>query len=502
MKVDKKGLERTFDRFDTFEPAYDRLLDRRRRHRRRERIQAGIVALIVMGALGALIAGPLARRPQPVFEPAPSDRRTPSWTAAQIGETLVVNPGGWHLTGYFKGDIRDVVLATFAPDLSSGDPCAGMPPGGAIIRIHVGGPGGPATPPPLELGEPSKLACGGDQLRSAWSALGEDYQAVATFGPEASTATRSDLQRAYSALSFASPSNWRAPYCAYRESFAGEVLGSSGTTDLTSWTLYEMSSSSCLGGGGFWLSSAQGGGESAWWSAELPTDALDVHDLKFGSDSIVFGSVPTAVAEVRLETMGGRTIAADLIAGSQSNAYVAVLDNLALGTLTTFDTAGAHLDSARFTAGMQCQYAPPGCAASIGPADAIATGVDGSNWTLLARDASIDVVDPDGSVIASLPTGSPGIETAPLAASSDGLVFGVAPSGTALALREIPRVGWGLANIARLSDGTIVFWAPSRDTLSITVADTRCNPVRAFDPAGGLAVPADQHACLGSNGGD
>lgn len=55
MRLDKQDLQRSFDRFDAPEPAFDRLLQRRKLRERRRRVQAAVVALAVVGVTGALI---------------------------------------------------------------------------------------------------------------------------------------------------------------------------------------------------------------------------------------------------------------------------------------------------------------------------------------------------------------------------------------------------------------------------------------------------------------
>ncbi len=53
MNPDKRELQRTFERFEAPEPAFDRLLRRRERRERRKRIEAGVVAFIVIIVVAA-----------------------------------------------------------------------------------------------------------------------------------------------------------------------------------------------------------------------------------------------------------------------------------------------------------------------------------------------------------------------------------------------------------------------------------------------------------------
>jgi Tol biopolymer transport system component len=56
MSLDKRDLQRTFERFEQPEPAFDRLVRRRERRDRRKRIEAGITALVIMLVAVALVS--------------------------------------------------------------------------------------------------------------------------------------------------------------------------------------------------------------------------------------------------------------------------------------------------------------------------------------------------------------------------------------------------------------------------------------------------------------
>src|SRR5438477_5190828 len=53
MNPDKRELQRTFERFDAPEPAFDRLMRRRERRERRKRIEAGVAAFIIIAVVAA-----------------------------------------------------------------------------------------------------------------------------------------------------------------------------------------------------------------------------------------------------------------------------------------------------------------------------------------------------------------------------------------------------------------------------------------------------------------
>jgi Tol biopolymer transport system component len=53
MSFGKRELQRTFERFESPEPAFDRLVRRRERHERRKRVEAGVAALVITAAIAA-----------------------------------------------------------------------------------------------------------------------------------------------------------------------------------------------------------------------------------------------------------------------------------------------------------------------------------------------------------------------------------------------------------------------------------------------------------------
>jgi len=80
MTIDKRDLQRSIDRFDAPEPAFDRLVVRRDRRERRKRIEAVVVALTVVAATGGLIARSLVTtRPVTPTSAAPPACAAGTW---------------------------------------------------------------------------------------------------------------------------------------------------------------------------------------------------------------------------------------------------------------------------------------------------------------------------------------------------------------------------------------------------------------------------------------
>jgi Tol biopolymer transport system component len=74
MSLDKRDLQRTFERFELPEPAFDLLVRRRERAERRKRVEAGIAAFVVIAIAAALVGHPFNttkpadRTPAPVLQ--------------------------------------------------------------------------------------------------------------------------------------------------------------------------------------------------------------------------------------------------------------------------------------------------------------------------------------------------------------------------------------------------------------------------------------------------
>ena len=201
MKLGRDELERSVAQFRMPEPAMDRLVARRRRHARGVIERQPPSRLSSCSALALAVLGRSFMTTQPATR---NDRPAPPWRTADVDGITFTNPGGWHLTGYFDGTAQSAALGSFSPNLSGSDPCEGMPNDGAILVIDPQASGrAPAWPTGLsDAPIASELACGTEHLGSRWSADGQTYEAVASFGDAVAPATRAALMRAFSSLSF------------------------------------------------------------------------------------------------------------------------------------------------------------------------------------------------------------------------------------------------------------------------------------------------------------
>jgi hypothetical protein len=507
MKVEREDFERSFERFEMPEPAFERLVERRERRLRRERIEAGIAALVIVATTAAILARAF------VATPVPADH-APAWTTADLNGVIVTNPGAWHLVGYSDGNPGDIALTTFAPDLSSTDPCAGMPSDGVILRIHSVA-GSTAQTWPVELTpEPgaSDRGCNGEHLQAAWSVGGRTLEAAATLGPDVAERNRADLLRVFSSLTFAAPE--RAVIfkdrCPDFTTIGAEVLAAE-TSGPRPWTMLATSSCVPAESGGIVVATID---ELSFGSAISQTDLgreLDVHDRKQGARSGVAGVVGPEVARVELETTDGQSLDALLVgrgfSATGNQIYLAPLENLATGIITTYDAVGRVLQTARFSPGMDCEYNPSECMRQIRPGQTIAASYANGDvaWELREQGTTVELLDANNSVIGSVAVGDRLVATAvPLQASKLHVVFGIAPSGTAIVMRQIASVGWGIMPTAQLQDGTVVFWAEAQagDTLAVAAFDTSCHAIDAVDPEARAATDAPtERDCLEDDGG-
>ncbi len=505
MKVEREDFERSFERFEMPEPALERLIERRERRRRLERIEAGIAVVVILAATAAVLARAF------IVTPVPADHTQP-WTTADLNGVIVTNPGGWHLVGYSNGSLGDIALTSFAPDLSSTDPCTGMPADGAILRIH---PTAASTTQvwPVELTPArgtSNRGCDGEHLEAIWGVDHRTLEATATFGPDVAERDRADLLQAFSALTFAAPESAVVfmNRCPDFTTMSAEVLAADSSGPWP-WTM--LAHSSCIRSepGGITLATIDGLSFGSGMSPIHAGRELDVHDRKHGAHSGVAGVVGPDVARVTLETSDGQTLDALLVgaggyaAGNQI--YLAPLENLATGIITTYDGSGAPLQTARFSPGMGCESHPSPCLPQIDAGESIAASYPSENiaWKLREQGAAVELLGGNGGVLGSVAVGDGLAATAvPLQGSKLHVVFGVAPSGTAVVMRQIAGVGWGIMPTAQLQNGTIVFWTESQagDTLAVAAFDASCHAIGAVDPETGAAteVPTE-HDCLDSD---
>ncbi len=495
MNLEKQDLQRAAKQFTMPEPAFERLLDRRAHRWRTERIRAGALAFVILLAVGALLAKSV-RTTEPL-EPQPS----PEWGRADIEGIVFTNPGGWHLTGYFKGEAQTITLANFAPDLKTTDSCVDVPVDGARLLIDPQAEGSaPPWPVPLTPGGVALAGCGDPALSARWSVGGRTFMAEATFGPAVSDADRARLRHAFIGLQFIAPGAGTnsSTSCFTGQDFgvmAGEVIAAD-TTGPLSWTMYAARGSRCAAGGGVLVAGAdEGYAFVAPIPSSDPVSGLHVSDTKFGAHSYVGGVVGKDVDHVTLRTVDGSVAEAALVPTDpllpDAKVFFAAFAGYPQGVVTTFDAEGVALQTSRYWPAMDCSQYPAACVAQAG---VIAGGTaDGIGWRLLERDQAIQVVDDRGRIIASVPIGSGNLEVSrgPIGDSQE-VVFGVAPPGSALVIARLPGVGFMPAQARQLQDGTVAFWvqwvAGEMDLVAAT--DGSCMPIAA------VAVRTDASAEL------
>jgi len=506
MKVDRKQLERSVERFDMPEPALERLHVRRERRVRRQRIQAGVAALLIVVATATLVLRTSAPAPAPAAPPAPA------WSTADIDGVIVTNPGGWHLAGIFTGRPREIWLANFAPDLSSTDPCRGMPNDGAILRIDPYARGAAGTWP-VELtaaGETSR-GCDGERVSARWTVGDRTFEAVASFGTAVSSETRTSLEQAFSALTFADPRRAisTSTSCFLQRDPVGPMLAEVLAAETESefpWTMFALSTSGCVSGAGVIVVTSDEG--LGFESSIPPTQPRPLglrHHMR-AARSLVAGVVGPEVARVRLQTDDGRTqdarlIPTDALFPGGYQVYLTPLTSIANGTVTSFDDSGTPLQQLRSAPGVDCIDAPTTCEPHIPAGGIVAESIgQPGSWLIRERDGGLDLYDHNGELIASTgPADGLTVTSAEIPGTANEVVFGLAPRGTAVVLPKITGYGWGLALTARLADGTTAYWVQDEagGTAAIATFDAGCRLLDARGVDGSPEAVTEQE-CLHS----
>jgi hypothetical protein len=505
MNLEKQDVQRAVERFPMPEPAFQRLMDRRAHRSRAERLRAGALAFVILLAVGALLTRTV-RTTEP-FRPVPA----PDWARADVEGAVFTNPGGWHLTGYFKGAAQTITLANFASDLTTTDPCADVPADGARLLIDPQAAGS-APPWPVSLtGGATRARCGEPALSARWSVGSRTFAAEATFGPAVSDADRARLRRAFTDLRFVARGDGTnsSTSCFTGQDFGvmvGEVIGAD-TTGPLPWTMYVARGSRCAPSGGVLVAAAD---EGYAFVAPIPSPqgpaGLDVSDTKYGAHSYVAGVVGSDVARVELRTVTGSVTDAALVATEPllpgAKVFFAAFAGYPQGVVTTYDAEGVALQTSRYWPAMDCsQYA----AACSGQAGVIAGGTaDGTVWRLVERDQTVRVIDGGGRIVSSIPVGSDGLDVSRGSIGrSQEVVFGVAPDGSALALARL-RVGAFMpAQTRQLDDGTVVFWVQwtAGEIDLVAAVDDSCEPIAAVAVRTGAATELPTPAtCRDTNG--
>jgi hypothetical protein len=504
MKLDRDDLQRSFQRFEMIEPAFDRLIARREHKRRIERIQAGVIALAVV-AIAAALLGRSMLTTQPAG-PAPSSGTT--WSSADVDGVTFTNPGGWHLTGYFNATATEITLTNFAPDLSSTQPCDAMPADGAMLAIDPQardwGGTWPAELTPGPIADTSAMRCDGDHLDARWTVGQHGFEAVATLGPDVSATDTDALRSAFAALTFPRPADATSTESRCFDT-VGEVLGAE-TTGVP-WTAYAVASSACEPGGGILLAGADEGFGYAAPITPTAGQRFEVTDVKYGLHSYVTALVDTGVARVMLSGTEGPA-EATLVPGGplfpDVQLAVATFDGFPWGSITGYDAAGAELASTGFRPGMDCFDYVDSCNARVQPGGTIAASADPRfDYRLVERDGRIDLLDGNGATLSSAPI-TPGQVTyqETHVGNATQVLFGAAPDNTTLMTERVQGVGWALLQSTHLADGTVVFWrqADIGQTLGIAAFDWRCQEIETLSQQGPSGSPATTADCFQANG--
>lgn len=96
MIDERERFERAFELFEMPEPALERLLSRRDRKRRNQRIAAGVVAGVMLLAVGAIFGRAwLTSEPQPADVPTPTPETSTSFESPFYGYSIVLPPDWW-----------------------------------------------------------------------------------------------------------------------------------------------------------------------------------------------------------------------------------------------------------------------------------------------------------------------------------------------------------------------------------------------------------------------
>jgi hypothetical protein len=505
MNLEKQDVQRAVERFHVPEPAFQRLLDRRAHRLRAERLRAGALAFVILLAVGALLTR--TDRTTDPFRPVPA----PEWGRADVEGAVFTNPGGWHLTGHFKGAAQTITLANFASDLTTTDPCGDVPADGARLLIDPHAAGSAPPWPVLLTGGAARARCGEPALSARWSVGGRTFAAEATFGPAVSDADRARLRHAFTDLQFVARGDGTnsSTSCFTGQDFGvmvGEVIGAD-TTGPLPWTMYAARGSRCAPAGGVLVAGAdEGYAFVAPIPSSDPASGLHVSDTKFGAHSYVGGVVGKDVDHVTLRTVDGSVADAALVPTDpllpDAKVFFAAFAGYPQGVVTTYDADGVALRTSRYWPAMDCSQYPAAC---VGQAGVIAGGTaDGTGWRLVERDQSIQVVDDRGKIVASVPIGSGSLEVSrgPIGDSQE-VVFGVAPPGSALAIARLPGVGFMPAQARQLQDGTVAFWVQwvAGEIDLVAATDGSCMPIAAVAVRSGASAELPTLAtCRDTNG--
>jgi hypothetical protein len=475
-----------------------RLVHRVRRRQIRN-TSVGVVTAIALVAVASAATVRLAHDERPA-EPNPTSRVAPSLGAANVGGFTFTVPNGWFLSSYSdhaKGPV--VGLSNFAPALTNADPCTGMPDDGALLVVDPAvGNGGhaPAWPVKLQPTTEGNLSCGSTQLEARWSSGPYPSSALASFGATASAKDRQTLVDAFSRLAYDGKRGVALGgfgYCFSNDFDAYEVIAS-GVLAGRLWTLGV--DPTCAAGDGPTINletSFGGNGGGPGYDGLQAPEAINVAEIVDLGDTYLLGTVPEDVARVGVSAEVGTETDATLydsgfdVGGAR--VFLAPLNGVRSGTLTTYDAAGSVLRNLRFSPGMDCSD-PHQCGDPVRPGQVVAASLsDRRNaWDLQASDGDIALLNGDGHVVTSVTdTREPLDSTTVRISGSTDLTFGVATPETSVVLVYPADMGepWA-AQTALLSDGRVVFWIePSHgDEGAVASFDGSCTLLGIMDPTG------------------
>jgi hypothetical protein len=459
------------------------------RVRRRQR---RTVALSAATALVVLVASVLGYRAITDRTGAYVPGQTGGGTlTARVAGIVITYPTAWQLTILSREhDMRSLdVLTNFPLDPGVTDPCAAMPTNGVMLIVQpdtaIPGPG-EAQPWPVDLNARAAPAhCDGNEDGIAWRASGRTYGAEAFLGPDSVDTDYATLQASFRGMTFPT----------FDKDVAGVgVVLASGSIGDEPWTVSahldetgapKLETDVSQGGGGL-----IGSGVAAL-AVSNPQDIV-LSDSVMHSNTFLVGGVPDAVAKVRVAPDGADPFEPSLLAlpavlGSSARAFIAPMLGAPAGTFTTFDANGKELTQVRFGPGVSC-WPGQACPGQPAPGGPVARGsVAHVDWRIVGAHGGVDLVDGQGSVLASA-DGPPDqlVVTSTTLGSGDGAAtfpFGLAPDGTTsvvLFTSGLPAPD----ETSPLPDGRIVFWGPFSPATGkgqILAFDAQCRLLGAVD---------------------
>ncbi len=211
MNDTREILRRGLGDYEPPADGYERVLGRRDRRRRNQKIMAGALAAAIVIAGALAFAGALRSEPTPMDDDIDQTNTRPLFqrTTAIGGAVRVTSPSDWYLIDYWgdwnsetasleSNEMPLLELTNFDPGLS--EPVCGAEPGGATrlpangiaILVTVGNDG-------RDVGD----LCGGSiEVSSAGTVGATPYSSVMTVGPEATEADRTDAQDIWNSIAW------------------------------------------------------------------------------------------------------------------------------------------------------------------------------------------------------------------------------------------------------------------------------------------------------------